>query len=116
MSKPLELTIYPPLAKQPLPFDPDWQGWDAWREWKRLYDREFQQRRDARLKEAELCAEYESARCDAMIQSATGRCWAPLFDTWPMDPESIHNRARTLLRFATHPHYFEATESESDTE
>lgn len=105
MSKPLELTIY---SYEDGPWD--------------LFGTYFnRQRADRmaevkRLTEAELCAEYEAARCDAMIQSATGQCWQPLGYTWPMDPESIHNRARTLLRFATHPHYFEATEPESDTE
>ncbi|WP_461169292.1 hypothetical protein [Arthrobacter sp. Z1-15] len=109
MSKPLELTIYPPVP--PEPTDP--QQWGDW-----FVGRVNEEADMARMRftEAELCAEYESARCDAMIQSATGQCWAPLFDTWPMDPEAIHNRARTLLRFATHPHYFEATEPESDTE
>ena len=93
MSKPLELTIYPPLAKQPLPFDPDWQGWDAWREWKRLYDQEFQQRRDARLTEAELCAEW----------------WRACLTVHQLDHAlDSSSRALTLHRFATSPHYFEA--------
>lgn len=108
MSKPLELTIYPPRATEPLPTDPDWRGWDSWWHWNHVEQLDAHQRMMKRLTEAELCAEFESARCDAMIQSQTGRCWQPFGYTWPMDPESINNRAQALLRFATHPHYFEA--------
>ena len=62
------------------------------------------------LTDAELAAEFESARCDAMIQRATGSCWAPLGETWSMKPEAIQQRAQTLLRFARAPHYYEEQE------
>ena len=96
MSKPLELKIYPPLAKQPLPFDPDWQGWDAWREWKRLYDQEFQQRRDARLTDAELAAEWWRSNQN-FHNSADGT------------ESELRALAESVAvhRFATTPHYFE---------
>lgn len=110
MSQPLELTIYPPLAKQPLPFDPDWQGWGAWREWKRLYDQEFQQRRDARLTDAELSAEYwaqvhdsqYAMTCELAAEDKPGRKAAR---HWGAQSD---RKAQTLHRFATSPHYFEA--------
>ena len=116
MSKPLELTIYP-HPNPPMPSGlRDEKGWDAYYDAMEQRRQQFLKQQAKRLTEAELCAEYESARCDAMIQSATGQCWSSLFDTWPMDPAAIHNRERTLLRFASRPHYFEATEPESDTE
>ena len=109
MSKPLVLTIYPrPRMKAshqgPAPYLDLASG--------RLVSEHGANMLAApkRLTEAELCAEFESARCDAMIQSQTGRCWQPLGYTWPMDPESIHGRAQTLLRFAISPHYFEVDE------
>lgn len=101
MSKPLELTVYP--------------IWDDG--FGTLYADKGDRTRPTsvgymqvvkRLTEPELCAEYESARCDALVQYATGRCWQPLGYTWPMDPESIYDRAQTLLRFASNPHYSEA--------
>lgn len=82
---------------EPTPAD----GWPAWLAWHKA------QGSSKRFAEAELCAEYESARCDALILYATDRCWQPLGATWPMDRGSIYGRAQTLLRFATTPHYDE---------
>ena len=59
---------------------------------------------DKRFAEAELCAEFEAARCDSMVQRATGSYWAPLGETWPTDPESVSRRTSTLLHFASSPH------------
>ena len=114
MSKPLELTIYP-QTMPPMPTSiRDESGWNAYYDAMDERRRQILRQQAKRLTDPELCAEYASARCDAMIQSATGHCWAPLFDTWPMDPESIHDRAQTLLRFASSPHCTDATESETE--
>ena len=99
----LELTIYPKQPSRPGPGK-------GWADWRRDQDRECKLAHDKRFSDAELAAEYEAARCDYMIQRATGSCWAPLFDTWAMDPESIQKRAQTLLRFASRDHYYEETE------
>ena len=60
-----------------------------------------------RLLNSELAAEYESARCDYLLQVQAGNYWAPLGDTWSSEPDDVLNRAMTLLRFATLPHYDE---------
>lgn len=108
--KPLELTVYPPLSrftKQIVAWNLE-QGYEAYRGISaEMHAPGLLAMQAKRLTEAELAAEFESARCDSMIQSQTGRCWQPLGYTWPMDSESIHDRAQTLLRFATSPHYCE---------
>ena len=60
-----------------------------------------------RLTHAELAAEYESARCDALLVQATGHYWQSIECTWSQDTEPVYERERTLLRFATLPHYDE---------
>lgn len=63
-----------------------------------------------RLTNAELAAEYESARCDALLVQETGHYWQSIECTWSQDTERVHERERTLIRFATLPHYDEVTE------
>jgi hypothetical protein len=99
MSKPLELVIYPKLERpmtgaEIMPYREQWQREAALSQTKHLTD-------------AELAAEFESCRCDYLIQQATGSYWTPLGDTWPNDHESVGRRTSTLLRFATLPHYDE---------
>ena len=62
-----------------------------------------------RFTEAELCAEFEAARCDWMLTNATGDYWSPLGDGWSHDQQAVMDRTTTLLRFATADHYDEAT-------
>lgn len=99
----LTLTIYPRQPRTPGPGT-------GWADWRRDQDRECRMAHDKRFSDAELAAEYESARCDAMMQSHTGSCWAPYNETWDMRPEPIRLRERTLLRFAVAPHYYEEQE------
>lgn len=105
--KPLELTIYPRVTRKMPESIRDDAGWSTYYDGLEERRQQYLRQQAKRLTEAELCAEFEAARCDAMIQSQTGGCWQPLGYTWPMDPSAIHNRAQTLLRFASSPHYFE---------
>lgn len=65
--------------------------------------------KDKRFSDAELAAEFEAARCDAMVARAngTGTYWTPLGDTWSNNIHDAQDRAMTLLRFATEPHHDE---------
>ena len=106
MLKPLELTICPVgvefedgpgnLSRTYMTPHGEVTGWQA--------DRMSKQKR---LTAPELAAEYESARCDYLLQVQAGNYWAPLDDTWSSEPDDVLNRAMTLLRFATLPHYDE---------
>lgn len=60
-----------------------------------------------RFTDAELAAEFEAARCDAMMARGSGTFWAPLGETWPNDLASASERCSTLLRIATADHYDE---------
>ena len=61
--------------------------------------------RDIRFSDAELAAEFEAARCDAMMARGSGHFWAPLGETWSSDYESAMHRSMTLLRFASAEHF-----------
>ena len=61
-----------------------------------------------RFTDAELCAEFESARCDWIMADATGDYWSPLGDGWSHDQQSVTDRVMTLLRFASAPNYEES--------
>lgn len=61
--------------------------------------------RPIRFSDAELAAEFEAARCDAMMARESGHFWAPLGETWPSDYQSAMQRSMTLLRFATADHF-----------
>lgn len=63
---------------------------------------------EKRFTEAELCAEFEAARCDWMLADQTGSYWSLLGDTWSHDPDAVSNRVQTLLRMATSQHHDEA--------
>ena len=65
--------------------------------------------KEKRFTDAELCAEFEASRCDAMVAELepTGTYWVPLGETWADDLNSAHYRTMTLLRFATLPHFDE---------
>lgn len=101
MSKPLEVTIHPPIP--PEPTEP--QTWGDW-----FVGRVNEEADMARIRftDAELAAEYHAAEVEAWRDSAICRR-SP-------HTETLEHQSQTLLRFATHPHYFEATEPESDTE
>lgn len=59
----------------------------------------------ARFSDAELAAEVQNARCDAMIAEISGgHFWAPFNETWATDLESAHGRFQVLMRFAEMPH------------
>lgn len=100
MLKPLELTIYPLELTFPA-------GYKLPRDMRITYRAADRMAAEKRLTEPELAAEYESARCDAMLMSYADYFWAPLGDTWSSDPATIDRRAQTMLRFATLPHYNE---------
>ena len=101
--KPLELQIYPLLPEVGQRGRPGYivgrrhveQSWVT----------EMSERK--RLTDAELAAEFESARCDYLLSRDTGTYWAPLGETWPNDHASAGRRASTLLRFASSEHYDE---------
>lgn len=117
MSKPLELTIYPrPIMKAhhqgPAPYLDMESG---------TLTSEHAANMLAgakRLTEAELAAEYwaqvhdsqYAMTCELAAEYKQGREAAK---RWGAQSTA---KATTLHRFATHPHYFEATEPESDTE
>lgn len=105
--KPLELTVYPRVARRMPESIRDDAGWDTYYDGLEELRQQYLRQQAKRLTEAELCAEYESARCDAMVVLNTGRCWSSPYHSWPMDKRSTLNRASTLLRFALTPHYFE---------
>lgn len=102
MSKPLELLIHP----KPQHRNHVTGGW--------LWDCEACNTvitgPSKRLTNAELAAEYESARCDALLVQATGHYWQSIECTWSQDTERVNERERTLIRFATLPHYDEVPE------
>lgn len=102
--KPLELTIYP-FQNEQYP-----SGYRIERDGYITRHGAANRAESKHLTDAELAAEFEAARCDAMILRATGACWAPLGETWLMSPDAIRGRAQTLLRFATAPHYYEEQE------
>lgn len=106
--KPFELTVYPPLTdteKMSVSLTLS-TGLNVWH----TPPPGFLESKRKRLTNAELAAEYESARCDALLLRHVGYYWAPLNDTWAPDQESVDKRANTLLRFATLPHYDEVPE------
>lgn len=100
--KPLALTIYPPVDDSP--------SWPEYRNWFRGRMAERDAAEAKRFTEAELCAEFEAARCDLMILTHTGNYWSSPFETCPTNESAVRNRADTMLRFATSPHYFEEAE------
>jgi len=67
--------------------------------------------RDKRFRDAELAAEFEASRCDAMVARANNSetYWAPLGETWPNTYKDAAERTITLMRFATSPHYDQTT-------
>ena len=94
--------LRPPLPKEPLPSDPDWTGWDSWREWKHRDDMELREKMAKRFSEAELAAEH----------------WRELFGLalYPSDPQYSTDAAATFLRFASSPHYFMTDDRPATTE
>jgi len=113
MSRPLELTTHPPLS-QTVRDGIDinikhglypYLGFNTARHLPGTI-----QMRAKRFTDAELAAEFEAARCDAMLLQHTEHVWSPLGETWSMEPDNIRSRAQTLLRFASRPHYFEEQE------
>lgn len=95
MSKPLELTVYPPIPECPQP-----SGWsfarDDWFD-DRTAERKLSGRK--RLTDAELAADYWSAVVDY-----EDSCKPSGED---MDHEAICNQVQTLERFATARSYDE---------
>lgn len=98
--KPLELTAYPLDTNFP-------RGYKLPRDTRITIRAADRMAVEKRLTTPELAAEYESARCDYLLQVQAGNYWAPLGDTWSGEPDDVLNRAMTLLRFATLPHYDE---------
>ena len=101
--KPLKLTVYP--------LDPAFpRGYKLPRDTRITFAAANRMAKEKRLTSVELAAEYESARCDAMLMHHANYYWAPLGDTWSSEPEAIDRRAQTLLRIARAPHYDEVPE------
>lgn len=121
MSKPLELTIYPP-AECTCTTIPDFMGIPTgrpprkalsidcgvhlnWHATKRLADAELAAEYWAQVHDSQYSMTCELATEDEHMRERA-RHWGSQSD----------RKAQALHRFATTPHYFEATESESDTE
>ena len=70
-----------------------------------------------RFTDAELAAEFEASRCDAMVAKAAHAptYWAPLGETWENTYDAATERTMTLLRFALNPHFDEPPETTRKT-
>lgn len=113
MSKPLELTIYPPLSpytKQVIAWNLE-QGYDAYRGISaEMHAPGLLAMKAKRLTDAELAAEYwaqvhdsqYAMTCELAAEDKPGRKAAR---HWGAQSTA---KATTLHRFATRPHYFEA--------
>jgi hypothetical protein len=115
MSKPFELTWFPPLPSEPVPNTPNWRSWDKWREWNDLKQREFNQRTAARLTNAELAAEAYRQMCRAVSES--GAVSVKDGNDWLLSPADVQtfgpmrieaSRLGEIKRFATLPHASQA--------
>ena len=121
MSKPLELTIHPPAHPNPKPTTPLYRTnplFDVYMSWKKARDEEALLGSIKRLNKTELAAEYWAQLHDAQHamtceMSAGNQAEQKACSDWMSG--SIE-KANAIRRFATHPHYFEATEPESGTE
>lgn len=114
MSRPLELTIYPRLS----PFVQEVMAWNIKQGWEphtglvaEIHVPGLLAMEQKRLTEAELAAEWHANEVEAWRMVSR----RPEFYNIDV-AEKLEARESTLRRFATHPHYFEATEPESDTE
>lgn len=107
--KPFELTVYPIVDR--IPDGPGIVTRIYGTEHGGIYDWQAERMaKEKRLTNAELAAEYESARCDALLVQATGHYWQSIECTWSQDTERVNERERTLIRFETLPHYDEVPE------
>ena len=88
----LELTVYPRQQRTPGPGT-------GWADWRRDQDRECRMAHDKRFSDAELAAEWWRSERDLTIH------W---YDA--MACSFLPRECATLLRFASHPHYYEETE------
>ena len=88
----LTLTIYPRQPRTPGPGK-------GWADWRRDQDRECKLAHDKRFSDAELAAEWWRSERDLTIH------W---YDA--MACSFLTRECATLLRFASHPHYYEETE------
>ena len=82
MAGPMNVTLYPPLRREPLPNLPEWKGWDDWKDRDNQARYEFSRRRATAFTGAELAAEYWSAVVRADPDAATFRRFASTPSYW----------------------------------
>ena len=108
MTKPLELTIYPHSKKH---FNSNWLSFYITPGGLMAAGQGGVIPASKRLSESELAAEWHANEVESWRMVSR----RPEFYNIDV-AEKLEARESTLRRFATNPHYFEATEPESDTE